>query len=100
MYKFSASVNSALRRIFGPLVNTKYNIRTIKLYDDELYSYYSFPNNIRVTKSGGTIWVVHVARIGDKFKQNTTVGVYERIIFKCTLKKQNAPYGLDYTGPR
>jgi hypothetical protein len=57
--------NRVLRRIFGPerdYVTGEWR----RLHNKELYALYFSPNFIRVIKSRGLKWAVHVARMGER----------------------------------
>jgi hypothetical protein len=54
--------NRVLRKIFGPKREEDGSWR--KLHNHELYSLYSSPNIVRVTKSRRMSWARHVAHVG------------------------------------
>jgi hypothetical protein len=55
--------NRVLRRIFGPK-RVEVAGGSGRLGNDELHNLYASPNIIRVIKSKGMRWALHVARIG------------------------------------
>ena len=57
--------NRALRSLFGPK-RDEVTGEWIKLRNEELYDVCSFPNIIRVMKSGRIGWAGHVASMGER----------------------------------
>jgi hypothetical protein len=62
-HRLRISENIVLKGIFGPKREEDGSWR--KLHNDELYSLYSSPNIVRVSKSWRTRWVGHVACMGE-----------------------------------
>jgi len=54
-----------LRRIFGPR-SEQVTGEWRRLHNEELNDLYSSPNIVRVIKSRGMTWAVHVARMGEE----------------------------------
>jgi hypothetical protein len=57
--------NRVLRRIFGPKRDEVMGDWR-KLHNEELHTFYSSPNIIRMIKSRRMRWAGHVARMGDQ----------------------------------
>jgi hypothetical protein len=71
--------NRVLRRIFGPKREEDGSWR--KLHNDELHSFYSSPNNVRVIQSRRVRWAGHVARMGEGR------GVYRVLVWRPESKR-------------
>jgi hypothetical protein len=57
--------NRELRRIFGP-ERDEVTGDWRKLHNEEIHNFYSWPNIIRIMKSGRMRWAGHVAIMGYK----------------------------------